>query len=91
MLHRAALHDGAALVRRLGLLNVSNPFKCDVPFDLNLGNHDEREMAIMMIRLSVIEPGINFVFGQTLFNRHVSTLGIGPHHSLANSHSSSGS
>ena len=66
---RLALHDRAALVHRLGLLNIMNPFKCDQPYDLELSRSDEHAVAKVMVGLAVVEPGVNFVEGETLFNR----------------------
>jgi hypothetical protein len=63
--------DCAALYGRLGLLNLFNPLKPEMTFELCLDRLEERIVAKIIIYLSVLEPGINIVYKRFQWKREL--------------------
>ena len=49
-----------ALISRLGYLNLWDPMRPDGTYHLALNVPDERQMAVHLVRLAVVEPGENW-------------------------------
>ena len=58
-------HELAYLYCRIGRLNIFNPMKPEGAVELNLALFEERQLAKILVTLSVIEPGSNFMGKQT--------------------------
>ena len=54
------MDECAMLVKRLGWLNVLDTCYVDIYYDLNLAVRDHREVAKIMVRLAIVEPGENW-------------------------------
>lgn len=53
--------EGAECIHRLGAMNVFNSLHVDRVYRLSLSVHDERQMAKVLVKLAVAEPGENWV------------------------------
>ena len=51
--------DAACVMCRIGFLNIFNPCKPEGTVELNLARYEERQIAKMLIYLSIVEPGNN--------------------------------
>jgi Ca2+-binding EF-hand superfamily protein len=63
--------DCAAVFCRIGMLNIFNPIKPEVTYELCLSRPEERLIAKMIIYLSVIEPGINITYKRFQWKREL--------------------
>ena len=54
--------EHAAVIARIGLLNLFNPWKPEGAFQLDLSRWEERQIAKMLAHLSIIEPVLNNTF-----------------------------
>jgi hypothetical protein len=52
--------EQAAVYARIGILNLFNPCKCEGGWSFDLQRWEERQVAKMLIHLSVVEPGENW-------------------------------
>lgn len=52
----------AAVFCRIGMLNIFNPMKPEVTYEVSMDRREERLVAKMIVYLSVVEPGINLTF-----------------------------
>jgi hypothetical protein len=46
---------------RIGWLKLYNPMKPEGSFSLNIGYHDERQVAKILCGLAILEPGDNWI------------------------------
>jgi hypothetical protein len=61
--------EHAALLGRIGYLNIFNPNKCEGGWSFDLLRWEERQVAKMLIHLSVAEPGDNWWDKSFTFDR----------------------
>ncbi len=66
--------DCAAVFCRVGLLNIFNPLKPEVTYELDLDRREERVIAKIIVYLSVEEPGINLTFKQFQWKRELDPI-----------------
>lgn len=59
----------AAILCRVGILNIFNPCKCEGAWSLDLGRWEERQVAKMLIHITVDEPGHNWPYKSYQFQR----------------------
>lgn len=64
--------EQAECVYRLGIMNCYNPIQVDRVYRLSLDSHDERQMAVVLVKLAIVQPGENWVGALTL---QLSSLG----------------
>ena len=61
--------DHAAVICRLGWLNIFNPMKPDGSYELEISRHEERIITKIIVQLSIDEPGENLTYKQFQWNR----------------------
>eukprot|EP00981_Chlorochromonas_danica_P010026 scaffold2924_cov165-Ochromonas_danica.AAC.13 len=66
--------DCSAVMCRLGILNLFNPFKPETTLELCMDRREERMVAKMIVYLSVIEPGLNLTFKQFQWKRDIDPI-----------------
>lgn len=70
--------EHAAVLARIGILNIFNPCKPEGGWQFDLLRWDERQVVKMMIHLSVVEPGENWYVkslrDKILFCRFINSL-----------------
>jgi hypothetical protein len=64
----------ACLFARIGILNIFNPLKPEVTYELNLARYEDRMVAKMIVLLSVDEPGINLTFKKFQWKREIDPI-----------------
>ena len=62
-------NEKASIFCRIGRLNIMNPMKPEGGYELNMGLYEERQCAKILVTLSVIEPGDNFIGGRFRWDR----------------------
>jgi len=53
--------EHAAVIARIGVLNLFNPWKPEGAVQLDLSRWEERQMAKILTHLSIVEPGENWI------------------------------
>lgn len=61
--------EHAALICRLGLLNIFNPCRPEGGWSFDLTRWEERQATKILIHLSIVEPGENWLNKQFIFDR----------------------
>jgi hypothetical protein len=66
--------DVACVLARVGILNIFNPLKPEVTMELDLRRQEERQVAKMIVYLSVDEPGINLTYKRFQWKREIDPI-----------------
>ena len=66
--------EHAAVVARIGVLNLFNPWKPEGAVQLDLNRWEERQVAKMLVHLSVVEPGENWIRCEYTPDRNVAPM-----------------
>lgn len=66
--------DCACVLCRLGHLNVFNPMKPEVTWELSLDRREERQVAKLIVYLSVVEPGLNLTYKRFQWKRDLDPI-----------------
>jgi hypothetical protein len=66
--------DCAAVMCRIGVLNVFNPMKPEMSLELRIDRREERLVAKMIVVLSKMEPGVNITFQQFRWKRELDPI-----------------
>jgi hypothetical protein len=61
--------EQGALYVRIGILNMFNPCKCEGAWSFDLQRWEDRQVAKMLIHLSMVEPGDNWHFKSFAYDR----------------------
>jgi hypothetical protein len=69
VMHVLSPQDCAAVICRIGWLNVFNPLKPDGSYELEVGRHEERIITKIIVQLSIDEPGLNLTYKQFQWKR----------------------
>jgi Ca2+-binding EF-hand superfamily protein len=71
VMHMLSPLDCAAVICRVGWLNIFNPLKPDGSYEFEVGRHEERVLTKIIVQLSIDEPGLNLTYKQFQWKREM--------------------